>query len=76
MHTPRERKREGRCVAVGLIVVVVAWCWLVAIAVYPPPGPRESRRTLLDYILAGLVVLAIAGLVAAVIWLLVSGTNI
>lgn len=48
----------------------------VAIAVHPPPGPREEKRTLFDYILAGLVVLALAALVAGAIWLIVSGKNI
>jgi hypothetical protein len=45
----------------------------IAIAIYPPPGPREDKRTASDYVLGGLLLLAIAALVAAVIWLIVSG---
>jgi hypothetical protein len=46
----------------------------MAIAIYPPPGPREDKRTTTDYLLGGLFLLAIAGLVIAGIWLIVSGT--
>ena len=46
----------------------------MAVAVYPPPGPREDKRTIGDYVLGAVCALALAGLVAAAIWLYVSGT--
>ena len=45
----------------------------MAIAVYPPPGPRENKRTALDYVLAVLLLLALAGVVAAAVWAALSG---
>ena len=45
----------------------------MAIAVYPPPGPREHKRTALDYVLGALLLLALAGVVAVAVWAAVSG---
>jgi hypothetical protein len=45
----------------------------MAIAVYPPPGPREEKRTALEYVLGALLLLAIAGLVVAAVWVIASG---
>lgn len=45
----------------------------MAIAIYPPPGPRENKRTATDYVLSALMVLAIAALLAAAVWAIVAG---
>jgi hypothetical protein len=44
----------------------------MAIAVYPPPGPRRERDKY-DYMMGAVIVLAVLGLIAYVVWVLVSG---
>lgn len=47
----------------------------MAIAVYPPPGPREDKRSRGEYILLALSIVVGLGIIAAAIWLYVSGTT-
>lgn len=48
----------------------------MSIAVYPPPGPRHDKRSKGEYVLFWLCVFAALGIIAAAIWLYVSGAHL
>lgn len=45
----------------------------MAIAVYPPPGPRKNRDKT-DYVMGAVVALTMLGLIAYAVWAIVSGS--